>query len=347
MCDRDVTTQQQKALRSFRILIADPDPLLASVLKAMLVGMGFVHVHSVRTEQEAYDRVCTSSYDFILTELSLGDGSGLRLVERIRTGAECPNPTIPVIAVSALAGVPDVAAARDTGVNEFVAKPFTTQTIFDRLERIVEFPRDFLVSSSYVGPERRFRAEPRAGTNRRTTRPVEQPLTPGAAKRGGGVTSPRLLKRDYSLKRKLGRATALKDIITPDILASAHATVLTMATGSLEWISKDVTALQAQLAAIKADPGGPDQVAEFARRARDVEARAGTLSFHHAAQVAGLLRAFAGDRLSPHNPQHITVAEKHIEVLVVILSQLLRESTVTGMDEIVDELRALASRLVP
>jgi hypothetical protein len=46
-----VTTQQQKALRSFRILIADPDPLLAGVLKAMLAGMGFVHVHSVRKHE--------------------------------------------------------------------------------------------------------------------------------------------------------------------------------------------------------------------------------------------------------------------------------------------------------
>jgi CheY-like chemotaxis protein len=340
-----VTTQQQKALRSFRILIADPDPLLASVLKAMLVGMGFVHVHSVRTEQEAYDRVCTERYDFILTELSLIDGSGLRLVERIRTGAESPNPTIPVIAVSGRAEVTDVAAARDTGVNEFVAKPFTTQTIFDRMERIVEFPRDFLVSSNYVGPERRFRAVPWVGTNRRRTSPVEQPLTLRAAKRGGGIDCPRLLKRDYSLKRKLGQATALKDIITPDILATAHATVLTMATGSLEWISKDISELQLKLAAIISDPGVPEHVAEFASLARAVETRAGTLSFHHAAQVAGLLRVFARARFSPHNPQHITVAEKHIEVLLVILSQLLRESTVAGIDEIVDEVRALASRL--
>ena len=46
----------------------------------------------------------------------------------------------------------DVATARDTGINEYVVKPFSAQTIYDRLERIIEKPRNFVAAPTFVGP---------------------------------------------------------------------------------------------------------------------------------------------------------------------------------------------------
>jgi hypothetical protein len=49
-------------------------------------------------------------------------------------------------------------AARDCGVNEFVAKPVTAKTILSRLESLIIRPRPFVVSAGFFGPDRRRRS---------------------------------------------------------------------------------------------------------------------------------------------------------------------------------------------
>jgi len=53
----------------------------------------------------------------------------------------------------------DVVTARDSGINEYVIKPFSARTIYDRLERLIEKPRDFIISAPFIGPDRRSRGK--------------------------------------------------------------------------------------------------------------------------------------------------------------------------------------------
>ncbi len=45
--------------------------------------------------------------------------------------------------------------ARDAGVNEFVAKPFSPDIIFKRIQKVIENPRQFVYTPTYFGPDRR------------------------------------------------------------------------------------------------------------------------------------------------------------------------------------------------
>jgi DNA-binding response OmpR family regulator len=51
--------------------------------------------------------------------------------------------------------VEDVKTARDIGVNEFIAKPFTAAELSKRMLLAIQHPRQFMVSSHYIGPDRR------------------------------------------------------------------------------------------------------------------------------------------------------------------------------------------------
>jgi len=62
---------------------------------------------------------------------------------------------LPVIMVSGHTERARIVAARDAGVNEFIAKPITARNLFLRIAQVVERPRPFVRASSYFGPDRR------------------------------------------------------------------------------------------------------------------------------------------------------------------------------------------------
>jgi two-component system chemotaxis response regulator CheY len=81
--------------------------------------------------------------------------TGIDLTELIRTSSKSPSPYIPVIMISAYSDEARVEMARDHGVTEFLAKPFTVERLMERLETVIENPRPFVRTDSYFGPERR------------------------------------------------------------------------------------------------------------------------------------------------------------------------------------------------
>lgn len=66
----------------------------------------------------------------------------------------------------------DVEIARRAGVNEFVIKPFTPAALIDRISAVLWRPRPFVVTESFIGPDRRRREDPEyAGPMRRMADP--------------------------------------------------------------------------------------------------------------------------------------------------------------------------------
>ena len=59
---------------------------------------------------------------------------------------------VPVIIISNMVDHRCLASARDAGVDEFVTKPFSPDTIFKRIQKIIERPRQFVYTPTYFGP---------------------------------------------------------------------------------------------------------------------------------------------------------------------------------------------------
>jgi DNA-binding response OmpR family regulator len=92
---------------------------------------------------------------------------GMMLLRWIRRHEESPDRFLPVIMVSSYADPEKVREARDAGMTEFVAKPFTISSICSRLISAIERPRQFVQTQTYFGPDRRRRDLPYDGENRR------------------------------------------------------------------------------------------------------------------------------------------------------------------------------------
>jgi DNA-binding response OmpR family regulator len=48
-----------------------------------------------------------------------------------------------------------VVAARDAGITEFMAKPISAKSLYQRIVNVVANPRPFIKTKTYFGPDRR------------------------------------------------------------------------------------------------------------------------------------------------------------------------------------------------
>lgn len=149
--------------------------LIADILRAG--GVGRVHVKT--DPKQALASLHAINPDIIFTDRMMPYMDGLTFVQTIRQAALIggdlvPRPEIPIVMVTSQAAVLDVELARQAGVNEFVLKPFTPAALLSRIELVLRKPRPFVVSESYVGPDRRRKAQlDYSGPTRRRSDPVE------------------------------------------------------------------------------------------------------------------------------------------------------------------------------
>ncbi|HRJ12449.1 MAG TPA: response regulator, partial [Alphaproteobacteria bacterium] len=207
-------------LDNINILLADSDPQIARVVTLNLREMGFRRVEYVRDATEALAHITTKPVDILITEWLLEPMDGIELVRHLRLSRNSPNRSIPIIMLTGKGEYVDVTTARDVGITEFLVKPFTVQTLFDRLEHLVDHPRPFILSENFAGPDRRRKGAPPDGMEKRVTRPRE------GKKFGKHLPAPektpQIFPADHEIKRAIGLIGPLATIITPDMLQAAQ-----------------------------------------------------------------------------------------------------------------------------
>jgi DNA-binding response OmpR family regulator len=65
------------------------------------------------------------------------------------------NPYAPIIMLTGHSEKKRVVAARDAGVTEFLAKPISAKSLYQRVMNVVANPRPFIKTKNYFGPDRR------------------------------------------------------------------------------------------------------------------------------------------------------------------------------------------------
>ena len=150
-------------------LIVDTNPLSAQLVRDIL---GMLDVTAVRTAtniERAQNVLRRDGVDVVITEHALGDESGVDLIDWIRNGADSPDRMTPVIMLTANSAQNYVVTARDKGVSESLAKPFTVEGLYRRLVSVIARPRSFVNIDDYFGPDRRRRQVPYDGPERRSS----------------------------------------------------------------------------------------------------------------------------------------------------------------------------------
>lgn len=105
-------------------MLVDKDSNDRSAIAARLAEAGH-RVSAVGDSLAAFEKVIRDHYDLVITELNLPHMSGIELLKRIRDA----NQSLPVVVISADAGVSEAVEAMRSGASDFIVKPLTAEMI--------------------------------------------------------------------------------------------------------------------------------------------------------------------------------------------------------------------------
>lgn len=143
--------------KNVRILIVESSPELYELFRAVLklFSVPERNVESAYSMEEGFEKFAKGNHDLVIIDWLQTPDRGIDLVREIRMSGRSPNPFVPIIMTAGSGHESRVKRARDGGVSEYLVKPFTAKTLAKKIGRIVENPRQFVVSEKYVGPDRR------------------------------------------------------------------------------------------------------------------------------------------------------------------------------------------------
>ncbi len=141
--------------KNITILIAEDNKPMLSLLKSVLQSFGVTNIISALNGDDAFQKFCSKNPDLVITDWMMEPCDGVELVRKIRNNKKSPNQYVPIILMTGFTEKKRVINARDTGITEFLAKPFNARDLYKRIHRIIEQPRQFIRCESFFGPDRR------------------------------------------------------------------------------------------------------------------------------------------------------------------------------------------------
>ena len=144
-------------LEALSILIVDDSKHMCELISTMLRAFGVVHTAACQDVNSALTHLRQHNVDIVITDFALPATNGVEFVHQLRWNSQSPAPFVPVLMVTGYSDRVRVESARDAGINEFLVKPVTPRALFDRLVALIDSPRAFVRSPTYMGPDRRRR----------------------------------------------------------------------------------------------------------------------------------------------------------------------------------------------
>jgi two-component system, chemotaxis family, chemotaxis protein CheY len=146
-------------LRDLLILVADPSSYMSALIHSMLRGFGSNKVLMVRNSVGVYHAMTAQRIDLLICDARLPLHGGLQLTRALRSKTDDEHRTLPILIMTADSRESTIKQARDAGANMVIAKPLSPARLYDRLAWIAFKPRKFVDTTTYFGPDRRFKIE--------------------------------------------------------------------------------------------------------------------------------------------------------------------------------------------
>jgi two-component system, chemotaxis family, chemotaxis protein CheY len=119
---------------SMPILVVDDYNTMARILRNLLKQIGFQDIDDAADGTAALKKLQDKDYGLVISDWNMAPMTGYELLQTMRSDARLANT--PFIMVTAETNVDNVVAAKKAGVNNYIVKPFTHQTLRSKIEAI-------------------------------------------------------------------------------------------------------------------------------------------------------------------------------------------------------------------
>ena len=146
---------QNYNLENLNILLVEDNKHMQILIKEILRSFRIKQVRVADDGADAIKEMRTFATDLVVCDWNMQPIDGLEFVRMVRTSSDSPNPYVPVIMLTGHTETNRVMEARASGITEFLAKPVSARSLYQRICMVIEYPRQFIKTRTYTGPDRR------------------------------------------------------------------------------------------------------------------------------------------------------------------------------------------------
>lgn len=119
-----------------KILIVDDFSTMRRIIKNLLRELGFTNTMEADDGSTALPMLKSGDFDFLVTDWNMPNMEGIELLRQIRSDDRLKS--LPVLMVTAEAKREQIIEAAQAGVNGYIVKPFTAETLKEKIDKIFE-----------------------------------------------------------------------------------------------------------------------------------------------------------------------------------------------------------------
>ncbi|WP_291859093.1 response regulator [Marinilabilia sp.] len=116
------------------ILICEDDRLMAEIAEQVL-SEGQVELKVVGNGALAIDELKKKTFDLVITDSIMPERSGLEVVSFIRKHQRMDTP---ILMISGMSELKNIKEAKEKGINDFLAKPFTAEKLKRKVQQLLK-----------------------------------------------------------------------------------------------------------------------------------------------------------------------------------------------------------------
>ncbi len=140
---------------SVDVLIYDPVPSNRTATRAALYALGFRRTETVSTLEDFVQSVQKNPPDIALCEAQGASEELCATIQQMRQGGAGHNPFIVIIVTAWEKSTSLINKVVSSGADDLILRPFSTAQLGTRIETHIERRKGFVITTDYVGPDRR------------------------------------------------------------------------------------------------------------------------------------------------------------------------------------------------
>jgi two-component system chemotaxis response regulator CheY len=121
--------------KDMKFLVVDDFSTMRRIVKNLLHDLGYPNVTEADDGKTALPMLQGGGFDFLISDWNMPGMSGLDLIKAVRSDAKLAK--LPVLMLTAEAKREQIIEAAQAGVNGYVIKPFTAETLKEKLDKIL------------------------------------------------------------------------------------------------------------------------------------------------------------------------------------------------------------------
>jgi two-component system chemotaxis response regulator CheY len=118
-----------------RFLVVDDSTTMRRIIINTLNKVGYQDCAEASNGREGIERLAAAGADMVITDWNMPEMSGIEFIRAIRANATTKD--LPVLMVTTNAAKDDIVEALRAGINSYVVKPFTPETIKEKIEAML------------------------------------------------------------------------------------------------------------------------------------------------------------------------------------------------------------------